>query len=753
MLFDASVFSRALKLMGSEAFRKFMVQEGREIIVGRGTSLYGGILQFQNPRAISPPTRLEDGSIYRVESSDGPYSRLTVPAGVTFRELIERLSREDIFPALFPVYVEGTIGGFVATNGSGFGSYKFGFVNAKKRVHELKDPNYVSVLGVRYPEVVESTKESKFSWSGVITQEGAYYYIPEAYSDSVQEKRGSLSTAELVKNITSRTEKIIKRDYLPVCLRSEYLEVIDQFQAEWGVGYIVNYNSPARYYVKCGSVEESRLEDLFSYLRKNPRVLPFPNLMEYTELHKAILNRAEFELKVPKNLGQFRLQYQEALKCVNCSLCLNACLAYRVTQDYTRSPPGKFARLISGDQEFEQCFGCMECQDACPVGVKIASVTEVLPRLNKTKSTLNVETPPVSQRIREQEKLIENTYKNKPPFMLFVGCASKYDLDGLEGFLHFLRDYGNDLSYSPRVKLIDGRCCGFEKYIAGDVEGAKSDAIRIREMKDKLGLQGVYFLCPEGLYVYNSLSGDKGILAYDLVKDKVKGRVHVGCWMRKMGYSGGDNECAGTFLTVYSGKLVQLKNKDVLTICPFSTWKYNTKSVYSTFLKRDVQQASLPKEEILVEEQELVSWMMEAFKNAVILSADEVADRANSWNLGGKNYFVLLATPVIRKKFVNLMIQRLSTNREVKRYFSVILGSAGTLQEKTSRWTEVLNGINFDELTEELVKRVLNSPKLEYGSRDLVSGKDFREVIKNDVLKKVITPSVLQEIVRNVAYM
>jgi len=130
-----------------------------------------------------------------------------------------------------------------------------------------------------------------------------------------------------------------------------------------------------------------------------------------------------------------------------------------------------------------------------------------------------------------------------------------------------------------------------------------------------------------------------------------------------------------------------------------------------------------------------------------------VADRANSWNLGGKNYFVLLATPVIRKKFVNLMIQRLSTSKEVKRYFSVILGSAGTLQEKTSRWTEVLNGINFDELTEELVKRVLNSPKLEYGSRDLVSGKDFREVIKNDVLKKVITPSVLQEIVRNVAYM
>lgn len=69
-------------------------------------------------------------------------------------------------------------------------------------------------------------------------------------------------------------------------------------------------------------------------------------------------------------------------------------------------------------------------------------------------------------------------------------------MDGLEGFLHFLRDYGNDLSHSPRVKLMDGHCCGFEKYIAGDVEGARRDAIRIREMKDKLGLQGFTSFAP-----------------------------------------------------------------------------------------------------------------------------------------------------------------------------------------------------------------------------------------------------------------
>lgn len=31
------------------------------------------------------------------------------------------------------------------------------------------------------------------------------------------------------------------------------------------------------------------------------------------------------------------------------------------------------------------------------------------------------------------------------------------------------------------------------------------------------------------------------------------------------------------------------------------------------------------------------------------MSADDVADRANSWSLGGKSYFVLLSVPVIRK--------------------------------------------------------------------------------------------------------
>ncbi|QKR00551.1 FAD-binding protein [Metallosphaera tengchongensis] len=749
MLLDASIFSRALSVMGLDTVRKQLIQGEREVIVGKGTSMSGSILQFMNPKVISPPSRFEDGSVFRIESNSGTYSRLLVPSGVSFKDLIERLSRDGLFPALFPLYLEGTVGGFVATNGSGFGSYKFGFVNFRKTVHELKDNMSVSLLAVNYSELIETREESKFSWAGIVGKDGeVFYYVPTIYSSLVNKKERSLDTMELIKELSSQIEKTLTPGKIPVCLRSDTLH--DLPFLERTVGYVINYNSPSRMYVQCGSIDRDKLDDLFSFLKKNPRTYPFPNLQDYNELQKILINKFDNKLNLPKKVQPIKVEYLDALKCVSCGKCLDSCLAYKVTRDFTRSPPGKFSRLFTGYTEFEACFGCMECQDVCPEGIKISAITEVLPTLAERKNPSSIDTPKVSLRVREMEKMVEAKYRNRAPVMLFVGCASKYDMQGVEGFLMFLYEHGEGIKLSPRVRVIDGMCCGYEKYIAGDVEGAKQDVARIKELKEKQTLQDVYFLCPEGLYVYNKLSGDRGVLAYELLKDKVQGDVHAGCWARKLGYEGKDKECAGLFMTTYHGKPVPMRNKNLLTICPFSTWKFNTTSVYGSFSKGEIKEQV--SKEVEINEEELIEWMTEALRNSVLMSGDDVAERANSWSLGGKSYFVLLTTPLIRKRFTGLIIQRVSLNRDIKNYFMKLVNNSVLLIEKADRWSEIINGMNFDELAEELIKRVANSSRLEYESRNLVSGDEFKKALRDEVLKKVVTPNVIQEIVKNVAY-
>lgn len=154
-----------------------------------------------------------------------------------------------------------------------------------------------------------------------------------------------------------------------------------------------------------------------------------------------------------------------------------------------------------------------------------------------------------------------------------------------------------------------------------------------------------------------------------------------------------------------------------------------------------------------VNEEEIIDTFRDVLKNAILLSADEVADRANSWSLGGKSYFVLLSVPVIRKKFTNTLIQKLGRNAELKNYFNKLVNNQFSLEEKSSRWSEIVNGMNFDELADELIKRVANSGKLEYESRNLVNKPEFRSAVLEDILKKIVTPLVIQDIIKNIAYM
>ena len=69
------------------------------------------------------------------------------------------------------------------------------------------------------------------------------------------------------------------------------------------------------------------------------------------------------------------------LNCIRCGLCLSACPLYREDLSETATPRGHVAlarKLLDGDIKstpnfFEQmyrCFGCLACDEICPVGIK-----------------------------------------------------------------------------------------------------------------------------------------------------------------------------------------------------------------------------------------------------------------------------------------------------------------------------------------------------------------------------------------------
>jgi ferredoxin len=728
------------------SLKKFMV-EGGEVIVGRGTSLDGSLLRYLNPKYVSARNRLEDGSVFSILERGNIYAKARVAPGATFEELFNSLIKEGYYPALFPLYPKGTVGGFIATNGSGFGSYKFGFVRYKKAVHENGEKGSIVTL-VKYDEVIEVSQEEKLSWSSLIIDGTKRYFVPSIYSSLVSGK--SVDVKELVKEMFVASYRLVKKDYAPICLRATDPSLFNGFPGELVIGYEVNFNSPDKYTVMCGSVKADELEEVFNFLRKNPGVFPFPNLRDYDDLQKHILSKYKRGVKVPKHAEFIRDEYIDATRCVNCSLCLDSCLAYKTAKNVFYSAMGRLNRLVTGETVFEACFGCKQCEDVCPEGIKISRITEVLPRLGSS-FTVSISLEGSSLRAKEVEKQLEDKFRSYPRFLLFVGCSAKYDPVGLEGFLKFLMENGNKIPTSPRVKLVDGICCGFDKYISGDVEGARRDVQRILELKKTNGAEGVYFLCPEGLYVYNTLSGEKGYFAFEVIKPFINDPIHAGCWARKLGIEGQDKECAGLFLTSYKGEQVHTRQKNVLTICPFSTWKFGTRSVYSKFYSAEASKVrAIAGETVTVSDTVMVEIIVNAIREASLRSVDEIASKVDLWKVGGRNYFVLVVIPIVRKEFMGLLRAKLADDANVVKFLKVVVGDQILLNEKVSKYVDAVRSYDVEPIVREIVQRVSTSRNLAFENKDVVEGQSFSEAIR-DVLKNVVTTSTLQTILVEVA--
>lgn len=755
MILDASIFSRAVKFLDANDLKKIQNKEEGEVVLGRLTSMAGSTLQYGGVKVRSAPDKFEDGKVVRVKKEiNSVFSQVEVPSGAKFKNVVEELNKLGLFPVLFPVYLNGTVGGFIATNGSGFGSYRFGFVNYKKNVHSLEnDLAYLTVA--KYTEVIETKDENFYAWSGIIQDDGSLtFYSPAFYSSLIRSDKSSVDTWKLVTEVNDKASRSVKRGYVPLIIRStieKVSKVRSSLNMEYNLGYVINYNSPMKYGVILGSIEESRVPEVFSFLKENPDVYPWPSLQDYNEVHKLIISKVKkAEIKVPKRLVRMRNEFEEAMRCVNCGACLDSCISFKVTKNPLYSPPGRFGRMLN-ETNADYCFGCKECEDACPVDIPISSITETLPKYNEEFEKLFVETPKANLDVKHLVSDLENKYKNRPVFLLFAGCSTKYDPLGLKGFLGFLSSNGNLPSgLSPRVFLMDGECCGFADYISGNETEAKKYVEKIKVLKDQLGAQGVYFLCPEGLYVYNKLSGDKGVLAYDVVKGSVQdGEVHAGCWARKLGIEGKYSECAGIWTMTYKGKSFPINVKNYSTICPFSTWKFGTTSVYSKFIVKDMDRQEESKKTF--NDTDLLNVIIDSINRSLLAAADEMAGKVYFWKSGGSQYFILISSSIAKKYFYKILFENVTKNKEVKDATREIIVNKPLFDEKIKSISEIISHQDFSSVVTELQKKILESPNLEYSMSDVVKSKEFVEAL-NKISMSIVSPTIISDALAEAAY-
>jgi len=520
--------------------------------------------------------------------------------------------------------------------------------------------------------------------------------------------------------------------------------------------YIVNYNSPEKYYVTIGNAKFNDLEEISEFLLKNKDVKPFPSPREYTTLELTILREIGKKVKTPKHYSKISKLYVDSLKCINCGLCLDVCLAYKITGNPVFSPMGRIGRLIFEETSFETCFGCAKDEEVCPVNIPISEL--MTEGLNKVSPTTKppIEISDVTADIRALEKKLNEKYRNRPLFFLFVGCAAKYDPIGLRGFLQFLLDNGDKLpaQFSPRVRLISGRCCGFDDYLAGDDEGARKKVISIIEEKNNSGAINVYFMCPEGLYVYNKFSDQKGILAYEVIKDKVQGKIHTGCWAKKLGIEGDDDECAGLTFTTYQGFPFPYNKKQVATICPFSTWKFGTLSVYGQLYKENVIQQTEVAENAADAEKDILDLALVSMKDALIQSVDEIAEKVGLWSLGGEQYFITITFPILSKHFSDTYKSNLKASDKkdlIVKYLNSIINDPIMLESKLTLVVDYLKSQNYEDVVSDAQSKIVTSPRLEFSMADIAKSEEMKKALR-EIIRRAISTKTIERIFKDVLY-
>jgi len=760
---DASLFSRALTTIDIKKIEKYLDKTEQVVYVGKATSVSGDLIRYARAKYVTSPNLLGNGNKIeesKEQSGSSVYKYYNVAPGLTFEDLLTELKPLGFVPVLLPFYMKGTVGGFISSNGSGFGSYKFGFVRGKKEVHKLVGSNVATIMTAKYPEVIEVDTETEYAWSAVIVDGKERYYLPSFYAKFLGiSSGGNVDSYTLLDDFSSQIIRSFKRDYFPLILlypptsRNKIFSIPNYEEV---LTYIINYNSPEKYYVTIGNAKFNDLEKISEFLLKNKDVKPFPSPREYTTLELTILKEIGKKVKTPKQYSKISKLYVDSLKCINCGLCLDVCLAYKITGNPVFSPMGRIGRLIFEETSFETCFGCTKDEEICPVNIPISEL--MTEGVNKVSPTTKppIEISDVTADIRALEKKLNEKYRNRPLFFLFVGCAAKYDPIGLRGFLQFLLDNGDKLParFSPKVRLISGRCCGFDDYLAGDDEGARKKVMSIIEEKNNSGAINVYFMCPEGLYVYNKFSDQKGILAYEVIKDQVQGKIHTGCWAKKLGIKGDDDECAGLTFTTYQGFPFPYSKKQVATICPFSTWKFGTLSVYGQLYKENVIQQTEVAENAADAEKEILDLALVSIKDALIQSVDEIAEKVGLWSLGGEQYFITITFPILSKHFSDTYKSNLKASDKkdlIVKYLNSIINDPIMLESKLTLVVDYLKSQNYEDVVSDAQSKIVTSPRLEFSMADIAKSEEMKKALR-EIIRRAISTKTIERIFKDVLY-
>lgn len=225
-MLDASIFSRLINTMDRKEIDKYL-QEKSEIILGRSTSMAGDILRFVNYKVVRAASILSNGkSVVEIQGT----GEFEVAAGSNIKTVLNEMVDYGVLPTLFPLYYHGTLGGFIATNGSGFGSYRNGFVSYRQRNAYLKDKDTAVVKVIRSTEFIRTTSEDKASWSALYIDDRWYYYIPREVGKSLGIVGDVIDIKELVNNVGEIGERSLKKGKFPLILRGPPNSTIEEIR-------------------------------------------------------------------------------------------------------------------------------------------------------------------------------------------------------------------------------------------------------------------------------------------------------------------------------------------------------------------------------------------------------------------------------------------------------------------------------------------------------------------------------------------